>query len=162
MEKGNRRLAEEVSLIWYFPSRWNAIKKTCLLPLYFAYVWLCQRSCLSDFLGEVSGTFIPFRCFYVHCGVSRTRDCKWKGGLCWLVFCVIAVCGCPFPKMTCNFLAQLRLFFKRITFSRFAERDAHCQKCKLEFLEKKHQILILICKVVIYCSFLEWDISQSG
>ena len=74
----------------------------------------------------------------------------------WLLFVRVL-----FPKMTGNFPAQMRLFFKRITFSGFAGRDVHLLKCKLEFLEKKYQILLLICIVAICCYFSESGSSLS-
>lgn len=66
----------------------------------------------------------------------------------WLLFVSVL-----YPRW--HVIFQHRLFFKTITFPNFAERDVHLLKCELKCLEKKNQILILICKVAINCYFSE-------
>lgn len=83
---------------------------------------------------------------------ARTLNCKEMACLCGLIFCVITICDWPFPKMACNFPAQI-IFQKNYILRFCRERNAHLLKCKFEFLEKKHQIFILIYKVAINCYF---------
>lgn len=131
-------------VVLHFFDSWINMKNTHLVPFQVCICLTVSAELLLNWfsLWSVRNIHSPFGYPVYISEQQGLLTVRKKGYLCGLIFCVITICDWLFPKW--HVIFQHRLFFQRITILGFAERDAHLLKCEFEFLEKKHQIFILI------------------
>lgn len=140
--------------ILHFLDSWTNMKNACLVPSQFCICLIVSAKLLFKwfFSLKCQRHLSPNWYSCVRSRVARSLNREWEKDVCIAWFAVRLLFVIVFyPRW--HVIFWHRFFFKTITFSGFAERNVYLLKCELKFLEKKHPILILICKVAINCYF---------